>query len=45
VQQIVLGILLDCPDDEDRLNRGFLLFDDLFASFRRRHPLAKEVSK
>jgi hypothetical protein len=36
VQQILLGILLACPDDEDRLQRGFALFDDLYASFRRR---------
>jgi len=45
VQQIVLGIVLECPDDEGRLNRGFVLFDVLYASFRRRHPLAKEVSR
>jgi hypothetical protein len=45
VQQIVLGIVLDCAGDEDRLDRGFALFDDLYASFRRRHPLEKEVSK
>ena len=36
VQQIVLGIVLDCPDDEDRLKRGFALFDDLYASFWQR---------
>lgn len=35
IQQIVLGIILDCPDDDDRLRRGFALFDDLYASFRR----------
>ena len=34
IQQIVLGIVLDCPADEDRLARGFALFDDLYASFR-----------
>jgi hypothetical protein len=38
VQQIILGIVLDCPDDEDRLKRGFALFDDLYASFRQRSP-------
>jgi hypothetical protein len=36
IQQIVLGIVLDCPRDEDRLQHGFALFDDLYASFRRR---------
>ena len=45
VQQIVLGIVLDSPDDEDRLRRGFALLDDLYASFRKRNPLAKEASK
>ncbi len=45
VQQIVLGIVLDCPDDENRRKRGFALFDDLYASFRKRLPLAKAVSK
>jgi hypothetical protein len=42
VQQIVLGIILDCSGDEDRLKRGFALFDDLYASFRKRNPLAME---
>ena len=45
VQQVVLGIVLDCPEDESRLKRGFALFDDLYASFRRRNPLAKEALK
>ena len=36
VRQIVLGIILDCPADDDRLRRGFGLFDDLYASFRQR---------
>ena len=27
---------LDCPRDEDRLQHGFALFDDLYASFRQR---------
>jgi hypothetical protein len=45
IQQIVLGIVLDCPGDEDRLKRGFALFDDLYASFRKSNPLTKEASK
>ncbi len=36
LQQIVLGVVLDCSGDEDRLKREFALFDDLYASFRRR---------
>ena len=34
IRQVILGIVLDCPADEDRLERGFALFDDLHASFR-----------
>jgi len=45
VQQVVLGIVLDCANDEERLQRGFALFDNLYASFRMRNPLQKEVSK
>ncbi|MFY9550731.1 MAG: chromate resistance protein ChrB domain-containing protein [Thermoanaerobaculia bacterium] len=36
IERILLGIVLECPADEDRLKRGFALFDDLYASFRRR---------
>jgi hypothetical protein len=45
VQQVVLGIVLDSANDEERLQRGFALFDNLYASFRMRNPLPKEVSK
>ena len=45
VQQVVLGIVMDCPNDEDRLKRGFALFDDLYASFRVKHPVPKEVPR
>jgi hypothetical protein len=44
VQQVVLGIVLHSSDDEERLRRGFALFDDLYASFRSRNPVFKEVS-
>lgn len=43
VQQVVLGIVLHGADDEDRLRRGFALFDDLYASFRSRNPVSREV--
>ncbi|HEX4440921.1 MAG TPA: chromate resistance protein ChrB domain-containing protein [Thermoanaerobaculia bacterium] len=44
VQQIVLGIVLYSSDDEERLSRGLALFDDLYASFRSRSPISREVS-
>lgn len=44
IQQIVLGIVLHSADDEERLRRGFALFDDLYASFRSRNPIPGEVS-
>jgi hypothetical protein len=34
VQQLVLGLVASHPDDAERLERGFALFDDLYASFR-----------
>jgi hypothetical protein len=36
VERLLLGILLAHPDDEERLERGFALFDDLRVSFRKR---------
>lgn len=44
IQQVVLGIVLHSADDPERLRRGFALFDDLYASFRSRSPVTKEVS-
>jgi hypothetical protein len=44
IQQVVLGIVLHSADDEERLRRGFALFDDLYASFRSRAPVNREVS-
>ena len=41
ILQLVTGIALAQPEDLDRLDRGFALFDDLYASFRR--PLPKDV--
>jgi hypothetical protein len=38
VLQLVNGLALAHPDDLDRLDRGFALFDDLYESFRRRLP-------
>ena len=38
VKQLLEGLLAAHPADEDRLERGFALFDDLFASFRAAAP-------
>ncbi len=34
VEQVLTGLLRACAADEDRLRRGFALFDELYASFR-----------
>jgi len=34
VQQLILGLVRAHPDDDERLERGFALFDDLYASFQ-----------
>jgi len=39
ILQLLNGIVLAHPEDLDRLDRGFALFDDLYESFRRRTPL------
>ena len=44
IQQVILGIVLHSADDAERLRRGFALFDDLYASFRSRSPVSREVS-
>lgn len=41
VRQIIEGIVAGHAGDEDRLERGFALFDDLYASFRSLSPRAK----
>jgi hypothetical protein len=33
IQRLLLGLALSHPKDEDRLTRGFALFDDLYRSF------------
>jgi hypothetical protein len=35
VQRLLTGIVLSHPSDEERLSRGFALFDDLYQSFAR----------
>ncbi|HEY0555854.1 MAG TPA: chromate resistance protein ChrB domain-containing protein [Thermoanaerobaculia bacterium] len=38
ILQLVQGLTLAHPEDLDRLDRGFALFDDLYESFRQRLP-------
>jgi hypothetical protein len=43
VERLLQGILSACPRDQDRLDRGSVLFDELYESFRK--PLKKEVGQ
>ena len=40
VEQLLNGLILANPEDEARLERGLVFFDELHQSFRKRHPLA-----
>jgi hypothetical protein len=35
IEQVIAGILVTHPDDDDRIDRGFALFDDIYKSFQR----------
>jgi hypothetical protein len=35
IEQLLIGMLVDSPTDQVRLERGFVLFDDLYRSFTR----------
>jgi len=45
VERLLSGILRASPTDEERLQRGFVLFDGLYESFRRRTPVSKKGSR
>ncbi len=46
VERLVTGLILAHAEDTARLERGLLLFDDLYQSFRKKTPASpKEVSK
>jgi hypothetical protein len=46
VERLVTGLILANPRDQDRLERGLILFDELFQSFRGRNPnLSKGARK
>jgi len=38
IEQLVLGIVRSLSDDEARIDRGFVLFDDLYGSFQKWRP-------
>lgn len=39
---VIASLVQACPDDEERLARSTVLFDELFAHYRRHHQLASE---
>jgi hypothetical protein len=46
IERLVTGLILSNPEDEARLERGLLLFDELYQSFRKNAPAwTKEVPK
>lgn len=46
IERLVTGIVNACARDEERLDRGFALFDELYESFRRKKPPSKkEIQK
>ena len=46
LERLLIGLVLANPDDEARLERGFVLFDELYQSFRNQSPrVSKEVSE
>lgn len=46
IERLITGLALANPQDEARLERGLILFDELYQSFRKKTPvLAKEVPK
>jgi hypothetical protein len=42
IERLVTGIVNACARDEERLDRGFALFDELYESFRRKKPASKK---
>ena len=46
LEQLLIGLLLANPEDDARLERGFVLFDELYQSFRNQSPrVSKEVTE
>lgn len=42
IERLLTGIINACARDEERLDRGFALFDELYESFRRKKPASKK---
>jgi hypothetical protein len=46
LEQLLIGLVLANPEDQARLQRGFVLFDELYQSFRKHiRTMTKETSK
>ncbi len=46
IERLITGLVLANPEDEARLERGQILFDELYQSFRKKTPVfLKEVSE
>jgi hypothetical protein len=46
LEQLLIGLVLANPEDSARLERGFVLFDELYQSFRKHiRTVSKEISK
>jgi hypothetical protein len=42
IERLITGLALANPEDQARLERGMILFDELYQSFRRKVPLSKQ---
>lgn len=45
IERVLAGIFGASAEDEERLDRGFALFDELHGSFRRKRPLSKKEAR
>jgi hypothetical protein len=45
IERVLAGIVMASARDEDRLDRGFALFDELYESFRRRKTGSKKEAR
>lgn len=45
IEQVLAGIVNAYSRDEQRLDRGFALFDELYESFRRKKPISKKEAR
>jgi hypothetical protein len=45
IERLLTGIFNACAGDEERLERGFALFDELYESFRRKKPDSRKEGR